>query len=69
MSSQTETIRNDAVTSFLFAQPAPCEDSLSCFVRDNPGNVSFQMKNMFHLKRKTWRCLMWCFASYQDSST
>ena len=20
-------------------------------------------------QRKTWRCLMWCFASYQDSST
>lgn len=52
MSSQTETIRNDAVTSFLFAQPAPCEDSLSCFVRDNPGNVSFQMKHMFHLRGK-----------------
>ena len=35
----------------LQAQPH-CEDSLSCFERDNPGNVSFQMKNMFHLRGK-----------------
>ena len=46
-----ETIENDAMTCFLFAQPR-CEDSLSCFERENRGNVSFQMKNIFHRRGK-----------------
>ena len=35
---------------FSLQAQSRCEDSLSCFERDNPGNVSFQIKNMFHLR-------------------